>query len=226
MRLAGLRSADIPVRLSAKREQLWAMKTFVGKLSGFCPLADRMSALHLFAAAWRNGALCCTSNAKPPTPRWRIAQIERNPYHQSVERVSPAFLIDTNSVNQIPKHGERRSMRINSNFAKVVMLATALLMMSFTVSSAKTNVDYKFKVHNNAKLAIKKIQVSEDGKKWGYFDIGDGIAAGATDELVWDKSTDEGNCEWYFKAVWSDGEESDAAKFDFCEKALVIEFTK
>jgi hypothetical protein len=117
-------------------------------------------------------------------------------------------------------------MRINSNFAKVVMLATALLMMSFTVSSANTNPDYKFKVHNNAKLTIKKIQVSEDGKKWGYFDIGSGIAAGATDELVWDKSTDEGNCEWYFKAVWSDGEESDAAKFDFCEKGLVIEFTK
>ncbi|MDX6446439.1 MAG: hypothetical protein QOH71_3513 [Blastocatellia bacterium] len=117
-------------------------------------------------------------------------------------------------------------MRINSNFAKVVMLATALLMMSFTVSSAKTNVDYKFKVHNNAKLTIKKIQVSEDGKKWGFFDIGDGIAAGAIDELVWDKSTDQGNCEWYFKAVWSDGEESDAAKFDFCEKGLVIEFTK
>ena len=117
-------------------------------------------------------------------------------------------------------------MRVNGNFGKAIMLAMALLMMSFTLSFAKSNVDYRFKVHNNAKLAIKKIMVSEDGKKWGFFDIGSGIAAGATDELVWDKSTDEGNCEWYFKAVWSDGEESEAAKFDFCEKDLVIEFTK
>ena len=117
-------------------------------------------------------------------------------------------------------------MRVHSNFAKVVMLATALLMMSFTLSFAKPHADYKFKVHNNTKHAIKKILVSEDGKKWGYFDIGDGIAAGETEELVWDKSTDNGNCEWEFKATWSDGEESDAAKFDFCEKDLTIEFTK
>jgi hypothetical protein len=119
-----------------------------------------------------------------------------------------------------------KSMRAYNKFGKAAMLAAALLMMSFTSSFAKTNVDYRFKVHNNAKLTIKKIFVSEDGKKWGFFDIGSGIAAGATDELVWDKSTDQGNCEWYFKAVWSDGEESEAAKFDFCEKDLVIEFTK
>jgi hypothetical protein len=118
-----------------------------------------------------------------------------------------------------------KSMRVYGNYGKVVMLATALLLMSFTLSFAK-QPDYKFKVHNNTKVAIKKIMVSEDGKKWGYFDIGTGIAAGATDELVWDKSTDEGSCEWYFKAVWSDGEESEAVKFDFCEKGLVLEFTK
>ena len=117
-------------------------------------------------------------------------------------------------------------MRVYSNFGKVALLAMALLMMSFTLSSARSHADYKFKVHNNTKVAIKKIQVSDDGKKWGYFDIGDGIAAGATEELVWDKSTDNGACEWWFKATWSDGDVSDAAKFDFCEKDLVIEFTK
>jgi hypothetical protein len=117
-------------------------------------------------------------------------------------------------------------MRVNSNFGKVVLLATALLMMSFTLSFAKPHPEYKFKVRNNTKVAIKKIQVSEDGKKWGAFDIGSGIAAGATVELVWDKSTDNGACEWYFKATWSDGDVSDAAKFDFCEKDLTIEFTK
>jgi hypothetical protein len=118
-------------------------------------------------------------------------------------------------------------MRFKSTFAKTIMLATALLMMSFTLSLAKSHkTDYRFKVHNNTKVALKKIQVSDDGKKWGFFDIGNGIAAGATEELVWDKSTDNGACEWWFKAVWADGDVSDAAKFDFCEKDLVIEFTK
>jgi hypothetical protein len=121
---------------------------------------------------------------------------------------------------------KKEYMRVNSKFGKVVLLATALMMMSFTLSFAKPHYEYKFKVRNNTKLAIKKISVSDDGKSWGNFDIGSGIAAGATVELVWDKSTDNGACEWFFKATWSDGDSSDAAKFDFCEKDLVIEFTK
>ncbi len=115
-------------------------------------------------------------------------------------------------------------MRVYSKFGKVAMLATALVLMSFTLSFAKPAADYKFKVHNNTKQDIKKIQVSQDGKKWGYFDIGNGIKAGATEELIWDKSTDSENCEQYFKAVFADGEESDAVKFDFCEKGLTLEF--
>ena len=54
--------------------------------------------------------------------------------------------------------------------------------------------------------------------------VGDGIAAGATDELIWDKSTDNGACHWDFKAVFANGEESEVVKFDFCEKNLVLEF--
>jgi hypothetical protein len=122
------------------------------------------------------------------------------------------------------KMEKEESMRVNSNFGKVVMLATALVLMSFTLSFAKPHADYKFKVHNNTKHDIKQIKVSEDGKKWGYFDIGDGIAAGATEELVWDKSTDNGNCEWYFKAVFANKEESESVEFNFCEKNLVVEF--
>ena len=113
-------------------------------------------------------------------------------------------------------------MRVYRNFAKPSMLVLAFALMS-TLGLAKTN-EYKFKVHNNTKQAIKKLQVSEDGKKWGDFDIGDGIAAGATEELVWDKSTDSENCEQYFKVRFADGEWSDAVKFDFCEKGLVLEF--
>jgi len=80
---------------------------------------------------------------------------------------------------------------------------------------SRSSVLHRFKVHNNTKQDIKKIMVSQDGKKWGYFDIGDGIKAGATEELVWDKSTDNENCEQYFKAVFTGGEESEPVKFEF-----------
>ena len=114
-------------------------------------------------------------------------------------------------------------MRINPQLGKFLMLAIALVLMSGTLSFAKS-YEYKFKVHNNTKQDIKKLQVSEDGKKWGDFDIGSGIKAGATDELVWDKSTDSEKCEQYFKVQFADGDWSDAVKFDFCEKGLILEF--
>ena len=114
-------------------------------------------------------------------------------------------------------------MRVKSSYGKFLMFAIALVLMSGTLSFAKA-FDYRFKVHNNTKQDIKKLQVSEDGKKWGDFDIGSGIKAGATEELVWDKSTDNGNCEQYFKVQFADGEWSEKVKFDFCEKGLVLEF--
>lgn len=114
-------------------------------------------------------------------------------------------------------------MKVYRNLGTVLMLSLALVLMSATLSFAKSN-EYKFKVHNNTKQAIKKLQVSIDGKKWGVFDIGDGIAAGATEELIWDKSTDNEPCEQYFRVQFADGDWSDAVKFDFCEKGLVLEF--
>ena len=115
-----------------------------------------------------------------------------------------------------------REMRVKKTF----VMAAVLLLLSFTPGFAKSLDDYKFKVYNNTKVRIKQILVSENGKKWGFFDVGKGIAAGATTELVWDSSTDSDGCEWYFKAVWADGDESDPAQFDFCEEGLVIEFSK
>ena len=116
-------------------------------------------------------------------------------------------------------------MRTYGNVGKVATLAAVMVMLSFTLSFARTNAEYKFKVHNNTKVDIKKILVSQDGKtKWGEFDIGSGIKAGATEELVWDKSTDNEPCEQYFKAVFADRSESEPVKFDFCEKDLVLEF--
>ena len=68
-------------------------------------------------------------------------------------------------------------MRVNNKFGKLLMLATALTLMSFTAGFAQPSAEYKFKVHNNTKNDIKKIMVSEDGKKWGLFDIGGRIKA-------------------------------------------------
>jgi len=117
-------------------------------------------------------------------------------------------------------------MRVYNNLGKALSMAFAIALVCSAFAFATTpKVEYKFKVHNNTKVAIKKVLVSEDGKKWGFFDIGDGIAAGATEELVWDKSTDNGNCEMKFKAVFSNDEESEPVEFDFCEKNLVVEFS-
>lgn len=114
-------------------------------------------------------------------------------------------------------------MKEYRNLGKVFVLGLALILMSATLSLAKSN-DYEFKVHNNTKQTIKKMLVSIDGKKWGEFDIGNGIKAGVTETLVWDKSTDNEPCEQYFKVQFANGEWSDAVKFDFCEKGLVLEF--
>src|SRR6267142_1727092 len=103
----------------------------------------------------------------------------------------------------------------------ITVFALAFVLVSFAVSYAHTT-DYSFKVHNKGKNKIVKLLVSEDGKEYKRFDIGDGIEPGQTVTLVWDKSTDNGDCEWWFKAAFDDNEESKPVKFDFCEKNLVL----
>lgn len=98
------------------------------------------------------------------------------------------------------------------------------IVLLLTTSLAFAADEYSFEVKNNTDQTIKKILVSEDGKEYGYFDIGKGIKAGQTMELVWDASTNGESCKQYFKAVFADGSESEATKFDFCEEGLVLEF--
>ncbi len=115
-------------------------------------------------------------------------------------------------------------MKLNRLVSKFSLAAVAgIILLVLGVSNSRAE-EYKFKVHNNTKQAIKKILVSEDGKTYGFFDIGSGIKAGQTTDLVWDKSTNNGKCEQFFKAVFADDEESEPTKFDFCEKDLVLEF--
>ena len=103
--------------------------------------------------------------------------------------------------------------------SRFVVLVAAMVLFSVPAFA-----DYKFEVTNNTDTKIAKILVSEDGEDYGYFNIGSGIPAGKTVTLVWDESTNGENCEQYFKAVFANGEESEAQKFDFCEEGVALEF--
>jgi hypothetical protein len=116
-------------------------------------------------------------------------------------------------------------MTLKTRFGKATLVGCALLVTTFVppVASGADN-EYSFKVKNTTKELITKILVSEDGEKYGFFDIGAGIKPGETMTLVWDKSTNSGSCHQWFKAVWESGEEGKPVKFDFCEKDLLLEF--
>ena len=102
-------------------------------------------------------------------------------------------------------------------------IAVAVAVMAVASLSAADG-NYSFKVKNTTKHKITKLLASTDDKNYGNFDIGKGIKPGETVTLVWDKKTDEGDCDWFFKAVFEDGEESEAEAFDFCEEDLELEF--
>ena len=100
-----------------------------------------------------------------------------------------------------------------------LLLAACLLALPAVSQAA-----YTFTIANNTELGIVGIEVSEDGKAWGDFDVGEGIPAGESAEATWAEHTDDSNCEWQFRAEFEDGTTSDAVAFDFCEEDLTIEF--
>ncbi len=102
---------------------------------------------------------------------------------------------------------------------KRILLAVALSMLSVAAWA-----EYSFKVTNNTDSKIVGIEVSDDGESWGEFDIGRGIGVGQTAKLVWDASTDDGECAWLFRATFADGSESEDVAFDFCEDDLELVF--
>jgi len=106
---------------------------------------------------------------------------------------------------------------------KALSVAIAFVMVAIASLNAADG-DYSFKVKNTTDEKITKLLASTDGKDYGNFDIGKGIKPGETVTLQWDKSTDKSDCEWFFKAVFADGEESEAEAFDFCEEDLELEF--
>ncbi len=119
---------------------------------------------------------------------------------------------------------------MNVSHLKIVLLpvlaAIALAFGSLQSSLAASDQEYSFKVQNSTGAAIKQVLVSEDGKTWSKFNIGEGIAAGDSVKLVWDASTNNEACKQWVKAVFSDGSGSKPKTFDFCDSNLVIEFSE
>ena len=96
-------------------------------------------------------------------------------------------------------------------WAAASAFALALLPLP---ASAK---DYYFYVENKTDSRITKLEVSQDKRKWGFFDIGRGIGRGKSSKLVWDESTDDEDCEQWIRARFADGTTSEPAQFDFCQ---------
>jgi len=116
-------------------------------------------------------------------------------------------------------------MKLHTHIKKTLLVGCALLATTFLSPVALAAGDeYSFKVKNTTKELITKILVSEDGDKYGFFDIGKGIKPGESMTLVWNKDTNGQSCTQWFKAVWESGEEGKPVKFNFCEKGLEIEF--
>lgn len=104
------------------------------------------------------------------------------------------------------------------------MLKRLLVCVVALAFSAPVWAEYTFTVSNNSDQDIVKIEVSENGKSWAPFDIGGGIGAEDSAELVWDSSTDDSNCEWKFRATFEEGYVAYSDFIDFCEDGVVIEF--
>lgn len=94
------------------------------------------------------------------------------------------------------------------------LLCVALGLPALHVAAAD---EWHFVVKNNTGSKITKLQVSQDMHEWGDFDIGSGIAAGATETMLWDSSTDDENCQQWIRAKFSDGSFSEPSEQDFCQ---------
>jgi len=105
-------------------------------------------------------------------------------------------------------------MKFNRRLFFGLTIATLGLFTKVAPASAE---QWYFWVKNDSDAKLQKLLVSEDKHKWGYFDIGAGIAPGAQEKMVWDSSTNTQSCTQWIKAEFSDGQESEPARFNFCK---------
>lgn len=108
-------------------------------------------------------------------------------------------------------------LSILASAAVLVMFSPMNRVLNAASVTSSANLEYKFKVTNNTDTPIVKVLASADGKTWGYFKLGGQIGPGETVELVWDSSTDESDCSWFFSAELENGQKTPPKAFDFCE---------
>lgn len=97
-----------------------------------------------------------------------------------------------------------------------VAFLTGFLVLSTSAAQAAQSQWY-FYVANKSDSRLVKLQVSEDRKNWGHFDIGSGIKSGQKVKLTWDASTDDESCDQWIRAKFADGTTSDPEQFNFCD---------
>ena len=111
-----------------------------------------------------------------------------------------------------------------TNMMRAGLLVAALALPVLNATAAD---QWHFKVKNATESRITKLEVSEDKKEWGNFEIGRGIAPGKTETMVWDSSTDDEGCDQWIRAKFSDGSYSEPSKQNFCEDLETpIEFSE
>ncbi|MCU0764293.1 MAG: hypothetical protein MUF76_15425, partial [Hydrogenophaga sp.] len=84
--------------------------------------------------------------------------------------------------------------------AQKTVCATLLGFGLATLSPLVSASNYYFYVENKTNSRIVKLEVSQDKKDWGFFDIGRGIGKGKSSKLVWDESTEDEDCEQWIRA--------------------------
>lgn len=111
------------------------------------------------------------------------------------------------------------------NKVRVGLFTIALGIAGHGMAVTAAHADeFSFTATNSTETHITGILVSENKSDWGKFDIGSGIKPGETVKLLWNQSTNNQGCDQWAKATFSDGSESEPAKFNFCESGLEIDF--
>jgi hypothetical protein len=114
--------------------------------------------------------------------------------------------------------------RIYKTIPLALTFAAAVVLPRLGIAADEEGKEYSFILHNTTQEKITELMVSEDGEKWGRFDIGDGLKPGQSAKFTWDKSTNNEACEQYVKAEFEDGSQSNPVKHDFCKEGLELGF--
>ena len=114
-------------------------------------------------------------------------------------------------------------MKFQGRARRVLVIAFAVVFVSVASVRASAPEEYSFTIYNETEHVITKLFVSEDGDDYRLFDIGEGIVPSTTAELIWTESAHLTNCRQYFRAMFDDGSQSEAVRFDFCEAGVVLE---